>query len=235
MLTYSVIRPYFHRGIYRYNGYTLIEVLVAMAIFTAMLMLAGVALNQGLRQYHGLVEKGLDFWDYAKKISLDKSFNSAIDYYVYTRSDRWFPYFKGDQEGVSFVSLTPFAGDLPVVVWIKSEDQADGKKALVYYELPVYTKSYEDIDRETVFDDYKKGKSFKVLEGIEGVEFKFYGFDFLTKKYEWNDRFDGSRRKLLPALVKVSFTDKGERGALNFRINLNSLAKTRYDEMYLRQ
>jgi general secretion pathway protein J len=232
---YSVINPYFHRRIYRYSGYTLIEVLVAMAIFTAMLMLAGVALNQGLSQYHGLVEKGLDFWDYAKKISLDKSFNSAIDYYVYTRSDQWFPYFKGDQEGVSFVSLAPFAGDLPVVVWIKSENQADGKKTLVYYELPVYTKSYEDIDRDAVFDDYKKGKSFKVLEGLEGVEFQFYGFDFLTKKYEWNDRFDGSRKKLLPALVKISFTDKGERSALNFRINLNSLAKTRYDEMYPRQ
>lgn len=206
-----------------------------MAIFTAMLMLAGVALNQGLSQYQGLVEKGLDFWDYAKKISLDKSFNSAVDYYVFTRSDQWFPYFKGTQDGVSYVSLAPFAGDLPVVVWIKSEDQTDGRKRLVYYELPVYTKSYEEIDRETMFGDYKKGKSFNVGEGIEGVSFQYYGFDLLTKKYEWYDNFEGNRKKLLPAAVKISFADKGGRGVLNFRMNVNSLVKTHYNEIYRQQ
>ncbi|WP_435547440.1 PulJ/GspJ family protein [Desulfobacterium sp. N47] len=216
------------------KGYTLIEVLVAMAIFTAMMMLAGAALNQGLSQYHGLLEKGLDFWDYAKKISLDKSFNSAVDYYVFTRSDQWFPYFKGDRDGVSYVSLAPFAGDLPVVVRIKIENQNDGKKSLVYYELPVYTKSYEDIDREDVFGDYKKGKSFKILENIENVEFKFYGYDFITKKSEWSDSFDGRKKKLLPSLVKISFTGKAERSSLYCSINLNSRAKMLYNERFPR-
>jgi len=203
-----------------------------MAIYMAMLMLAGTALNQGLAQYQGLVEKGIDFWDYAKKISLDKSFNSAIDYYVYTRSDQWFPYFKGESESVSYVSLAPFAGDLPVVVWIKSERQSNGKTAVVYYELPVYTKSYEDIEREESFGDYKKGKSMKVLENAESVEFRFYAYDFLTKKYEWVDRFKGSKKKLLPALVKISYMHNGEKSILNFRINVNSLVKMLYDERY---
>ncbi|MFA5284173.1 MAG: prepilin-type N-terminal cleavage/methylation domain-containing protein [Smithellaceae bacterium] len=216
------------------KGYTLIEVLVAMAIYMAMLMLAGMALNQGLHQYQGLVEKGIDFWNYAKKISLDKSFNSAIDYYVYTRNDQWFPYFKGDPQSVSFVTLAPFAGELPVVVWIKSEKQANGKTEVVYYELPVYTKSNEDIEREESFGDYKKGQSLKVLEEAESVEFRFYAYDLVTKKYQWVDRFYGNKKKLLPASVKISYVANGEKSILNFRINVNSMAKTLYNERYVR-
>jgi general secretion pathway protein J len=232
---YSGTSRYFQRKPRISKGYTLIEVLVAMTIFTAMLMLAGTALNQGLAQYQGLVEKGIDFWDYAKKISLDKSFNSAIDYYVYTRSDQWFPYFKGEQGSVSYVSLAPFAGELPVVVWIKSENQVNGKKEIIYYELPVYTKSYEDIEREEIFGDYKKGKSMKVLEDAEGVEFRFYGFDLVTKKYEWSDRFNGNKKKLLPMLIRISYMNNGEKSIMNFRININSFAKTLYNERYLQQ
>jgi len=233
---YSVIDRYTHPKRYRSEGYTLIEVLVAIAIFTAMLMLAGTALNQGLRQYHGLVERGLNFWDYAKKIWIDKRLNSSIDYYVYTRTDGWFPYFKGSQRGFSYVSLAPFAGELPVVAWITDEPEADGKRSLVYYEVPVYAKSYEEIDREYVFGDYKKGKSLKLLEGVEGIEFNFYGYDLRSRsrKYGWYSAFDGSRMKVLPSLVKISYLHGGERGGLTFHINVNSLTKMVYNEVYPR-
>ncbi|MFA4916754.1 MAG: prepilin-type N-terminal cleavage/methylation domain-containing protein [Syntrophales bacterium] len=216
------------------KGYTLIEVLVAMAIFTAMLMLAGMALDQGLRQYHGLVEKGLGFWDYAKKIWIDKSLNSSIDYYVYTRDDGWFPYFKGSQSDISYISLAPFAGDVPVVAWLAKESEADGKRSLVYYEIPVYTKSYEEIDRDYIFGDYKKGKSLKLLEGMKSIEFNFYGYDILSRKYGWYSSFEGNRMKVLPSLVKISYNRDEGAGSLIFNINVNSLAKTTYNEVYSR-
>ena len=202
-----------------------------MAIFTAMLVLAGAALNQGLRQYQGLVEKGLGFWDYAKTIWIDKSFNSATDYYVYTRADRWFPYFKGNQEGISFVSLAPFAGEDPVVVWIKNESQADGKRTLRYYELPVFTKTSEDIEREGIFEDYKKGKSFQLLEDAEDVAISFYGCGFVDRQCRWVNAFDGARMRLLPSSVKIEYTQKGENGVLLFTIHVNSYLKQFYNEI----
>ena len=214
------------------EGYTLIEVLVALVIFTAMVTLAGMALNQGLAQYHGLVEKGLNFWDYAKPIWIDKSFNSTTDYYVHTRSDGWFPYFKGDRSSVSYVSLAPFAGERPVVVWIKSEEADNGKRSLVYYELPVYTKTYEEIDRDYVFGNYKKGKSFKLLDGVDEIEFSFYGYDFAKRMYQWCGDFDGNKRKVLPSLVKISYGRASGRGEFIARINVNSLAKRDYNENY---
>ena len=232
----SGISHYIHRNRYCHSkGYTLIEVLVAMAIFSSMLMLAGVALNQGLKQYHGLAEKGIGFWDYAKKIWIDKSFNSTIDYYVYRRGDGWFPYFKGNQEGISYISLAPLAGDLPVVVWIRNEAENNGMRSLVYYELPVYAKSYEEIDRDYIFGDYKKGKSLKLLEGVEGIEISFYGYDFPDRRYRWYNNFDGSRMKLLPSSIEISCRHDGKKDKLVFGINVNSLLKMYYNEFYLRQ
>jgi general secretion pathway protein J len=204
-----------------------------MAIFSSMMILGGMALNQGLKQYHGLAEKGIVFWDYAKKIWIDKSFNSTIDYYVYTRSDGWFPYFRGSQEGISYVSLAPLAGGFPVVVWIRNEAEESGMRSVVYYELPIYTKSYDEIERDYIFADYKKGKSLKLLEGVEGIEFSFYGYDMGERRYKWYNQFDGNRTKLLPTSIVISYAHEGQKGRLVFGTNVNSLIKMNYNEIYL--
>ena len=230
---FSGTNHYIHRERCCPEGYTLIEVLVAMAIFSSMMILAGMALNQSLKQYHGLAEKGLGFWDYAKKIWIDKSFNSITDYYVHTRSEGWFPYFRGSQEGISYVSLAPLTGELPAVVWIRNEAEENGMRSLVYYELPVYTKSYEDIERDYIFADYKKGKSVKLLEGVESIEFSFYGYDIRDRKYGWYNNFDGNRVKLLPSSIIISYNHNGKKDKLVFSINVNSLVKMYYNEMYL--
>lgn len=229
------ISHYSHRRRYRSEGYTLIEVLVAMAIFSSMMVLAGMALSQGLKQYHGLAEKGIRFWDYAKTIWIDKSLNSSTDYYVYTRSDGWFPYFKGSQEGISYISLAPLAGELPVVVWIRNEAEAAGMRSLVYYEVPVYTKSYDEIERDYVFSDYKKGKSLRLLEEVEAIEFSFYGYDILDRRYGWYRSFDGNRMKCLPSSIIITYQHHGKKDRLVFGLNVNSFLKMVYNDVYLRQ
>jgi general secretion pathway protein J len=232
---YSGTNHYLHGKRHFSKGYTLIEVLVALAIFSSMMMLGGVALNQGLQQYRGLAEKGIGFWDYAKNLWIDKSFNSTIDYYVYKRGDRWFPYFKGNQEGISYISLAPLAGDLPVVIWIRNEAAENGMRSLMYYELPIYTRSYEDIERNYVFGDYKKGNSVKLLEAVEGIEFIFYGYDPFEKKFKWYSNFEGERMKSLPSSVIISYQQNGKKSRLVFGINVNSPLKMAYNDVYLRQ
>lgn len=230
---YSGISRYLHQKRDRFNGYTLIEVLVAMAIFSSMMMLAGTALNQGLKQYHGLADKGIVFWDYVKIIWIDKSFSSISDYYVYTRSDGWFPYFKGSQEGISYVSLAPLAGDLPVVVWIQNEAEETGMRSVVYYELPLYTKSYDEIERDYIFADYKKGRSLKLLENVEGIEFSFYGYNMVDRRSKWYDQFDGNKMKVLPRSIEISYAHEGQKDRLIFGTNINSMIKMNYNEKYL--
>lgn len=229
------IRRWFHRQKSCSNGYTLIEVLVAMAIFTSMVMLATMALNQGLKQYHGLMEREINFWDSAKKLWINRSFSSAVDYYIYTDAGGWFPYFRGSQDVISYISLAPLVGDLPVSVWLKNERQDNGKRSLVYYELPVHTMTYKEIERAYIFSDYKEGQSIRLLEDVEGIEFKFYGYDLQRRQHAWSGDFDGSRKRVLPTLIKISYTNAGEKNTLIFAIKTDSMIKAIYNEMHLRQ
>lgn len=214
------------------KGYTLIEVLVAIAIFTVMVMLAGMAINQGLQQYRSLMEKGLNFWDYARMIWIEKSFTSTTDYYVRTRSDGWFPYFRGNMDSVSYVSLAPFAGELPVVIWIIKEMDQQGKLFLVYYERPVYTKTFEDIGRDFISGNYREGQGVRILEQVDSIAFSYFGYDSARRGYVWFDRYEGSRMKRLPAMVRVSYRQGDYSGKIVFNLYVNSLMKTEYNDAY---
>jgi len=216
---------------HRLKGYTFIEVLVAMAIFSSMIMLATTALDQGLRQYRGLMEKGVNFWDKAKYLWLDGSFGSVLDYYVFKQSAGWSPYFYGDSERISYVSLSPLAGDLPVVVWIVKEKRDNGLYAVVYYELPVYTKTYNDIDRAYVSGDYKKGNSLLLLEGVQDIDAEFFGFDARRQNAGWSQDFDGGVRKSMPSALKLTYTTENKKHVLLFCINTNSMRKSIYDDV----
>jgi general secretion pathway protein J len=214
------------------SGYTLIEVVVAMAIFSGMVLLGGMALNQGLKQYQGLLERGLCFWDYARKIWTDKSFHSTVDYYVYTNAKGWFPYFSGNREGLSFVTLAPFAGDLPVVVWIRKEVMEAGKIRLVYYELPVYAKSYQEIEGDFMSGAYRKGRSITILEGADRIQFEFYGYDVRDEKHKWRTVFEGAETKQLPLLVRIYYKLGGEKRMFIYAIHVNSQMKRGYQNRY---
>lgn len=203
-----------------------------MAIFTSMVLLATMALNQGLKQYQGLMEKGINFWDNAKGLWINRSIGSAFDYYVQKDNRRWFPYFYGSQDRISYVSLSPVAGDTPVVAWIVKERQDNGKYSMVYYELPVYTKTFAGIDRAYALGEFKKGQSVKFLEDIEELEVRYYGHDFSRKRDDWFRDFDGMEKMVLPSLITLGYTVNGKKNTRTFAINTNSLRKIIYNEIY---
>ncbi len=217
---------------YSSKGYTLIEVIVATAIFSAMVLLATFALDQGLRQYQGLMQRGVNFWDNARHLWVHKSLSSALDYYVRDRSGKWFPYFKGTADRVSYVSIVPFAGDIPVVIWIIKERQEDGRYALVYYELPVYTKTYSDIEDDYALGGYKKGLSIRLFEGLEDVEMEYFGYDIQRQREGWFNTFNGGKENALPLLVKFRCKIDGHGHNLIYAINTNSTRKVLYNEIY---
>lgn len=216
------------------RGYTLIEVLIGVAIFSAMVILASMALSQGLSQYQHLKDKGINFWDKAKYLWLNKSLSSTVDYYVFSRGDGWFPYFRGNQELVSYVSLSPFAGDKPVVVWIRNERQEDGSRNLVYYELPVYAKALKEIERDYAFGDFKKGSSIALVKKAEDISITFYGYGLPDYRWSWTSEFDSAKKKTLPQTIKIAYKDKatGEKNSIILPINTNAMIKNVYNEIY---
>jgi len=229
---FSGVKPLSHQKKSASKGYTLIEVIVAVSIFTTMLMLGSIALNQTLMQYKALAQKGFNFWQYAKIVWLDKSIASITDYYVKDRQYGWFPYFKGDQNGFFYVSLSPFAGDSPCLVWVLKEKNEKGNYDLKYYELPVDTKKYEDIEDDCLFGNYKKGNSYLVLTDVQEISFQYYGLDINKKRYEWFSEFDGKLKKTLPSAIMISYKDKEGNKKLLLKVNTNSMIKLIYNEIY---
>lgn len=217
------------------RGYTLIEVLVAMTIFAVMIGLATMAFDQSLKQYRGLVEKGINFWGNTRNLMLCKSFDCASDYYVRDNNGKWFPYFHGNQDLISYVTLSPLVADVPVVVWIVKEALNDGRFNVLYYELPVYTKTRQEVERDYVFGDYKKGQAFRVLEKIDQLDISFYAYDKAKGAYAWAYDFEGEKRAGLPMVIKMSYVREGKKGAMFFGIKTDSPRKFTYNEAYAQQ
>ncbi len=216
----------------RRAGYTLIEVLVATAVFSALALLAGMALSQGLRQYQGLVDRGLNFWGHAHRIWTDKSFHSMVDYTVCSPSNKWFPYFQGGQEALSYVTLAPLAGDAPVVAWIMKETSAAGKCDLVYYEVPVYARGYPEIEALFSSGSYRSGRSVKLLEGADWIRFRYFGYDDRVNRHLWSDTFDGRSAGNLPMFVQIDCGRGGREEKFMFGVHVNSTRKKEYQATY---
>jgi general secretion pathway protein J len=216
----------------RKGGYTLIEVLISVVIFSAIVTLACTALNQGLKQYSRLMETGINFWENAQSLWLNRSFSSMVDYYVFSKTDGWYPYFVGNEDMISYVTIAPFASDTPVVVWIIKERNDDGTQSIVYYELPVQVMKAEEIERAYIFNDYKKGRSIVLHKGVDDTEFDFYGYNSSNDTWAWGRVYNGNRTKRLPRSVNISYNDlqKKEKKMAYFAVNCNAVSKVGFGE-----
>jgi general secretion pathway protein J len=130
----------------------------------------------------------------------------------------------------SYVSLAPIAGDLPVVVWVTREKLEDGRYALIYRERPVHTQIRRNLESDYALETYKKGQSLVVMDGLDDLKFRFYGYYYAKQKEEWSDEYEGEKRFRLPTLVEIDYVSQGEKGTLYFGIRANSTRKTAYNE-----
>jgi len=207
------------------RGYTLIEVIIAIAIFSMMVFLGTMAFNQGLRQYKNILSKGLNFWQNAKYVWLTKNIGSMIDYYVKSPYG-WAPFFIGDSTQFKYVSAAPIANSLPVISLIKVSKNKKGTYDILYYEEPVYTKTYYDLMNE----DFDHKKPIVLFKNLKQVKIRYYGYNIMTREYDWYKSYDALKQKILPTLIKISYNKKHK---LIFGINNNSLQKSIYNFIYL--
>lgn len=213
-------------------GYTLIEVLLATMLFSIIVMLASFSLEQGLKYYHGLAERGLNFWRRAEPLWLNNIFGAMIDYYVRDEDKRkWYPFFTGTREFVAGVSGRALGERFPVIFVIEKEVEAKGKFALVYYELPVSTMNHKELKELIDFKQYKQWRKIKLYSGLVRVEFRYFGRD--EKNIErWHEEYDSWRYQSLPSLIRIDLSyDIGD-DIIYLPLYVNSLHKGIYDEIY---
>ncbi len=209
------------------KGYTLIETIIAIAIFAMMVYIGAMALSQGLKQYKHILSSGIGFWKYAKYVWITKNISSMLDYYIWSPYG-YGPYFVGHEDMMSYITLSPLANDMPSqAIWMVK--RIKDRYYLYYYETPAYSKLLRALESEYKEDNYKKLPSFVILKDCDSIKLMYYGYDFNTHKYNWYKNFNGLKAKILPTLVKIVYTKSQKTHELIFGVNDNSSYKSNYN------
>jgi prepilin-type N-terminal cleavage/methylation domain-containing protein len=203
------------------DGYTLIEVIVAVAIFAMMAALSVAALDQGLRQYGKLLKEGTDFRQYAGSLWINKSFSGVFENIVRQDNVGRVPYFECGQDVISYASVSPLAGSTPVIAWLIREGVAGGRTSVVYYELPLNARGAKALHEDYSLQNYKNGSRMVVLEGAENVVFGCKALNTGTKISSWHESYSGKTGRL-PEAVRILYTKDGRPGMMYFSIYANA-------------
>ncbi|MBF0556141.1 MAG: prepilin-type N-terminal cleavage/methylation domain-containing protein [Nitrospirae bacterium] len=204
------------------RGFTLIEVVVAIAIFTSMVLLSTAALNQAFKQYKKVMDEGVNLWKVARSFWIHKSASGMLFYFIDDGTrQKWYPYFACNPDVISYVSSSPMADNVPVAVWIVKE-RHDENFDVVYYELPVYVKKQQELETDYQSGRYKKGYSFVIIENVSSVSFESYVEAPLTKLWDWNREYYGKSGGKLPKYLRIAYKKDGRFNALMLSVSTNS-------------
>jgi len=207
------------------RGYTFIEILLSLIIFSMTVGLVSYAITQSLDQYKAVIHKTTGIWQKTKMLWLQKSFSSVIDYYV--KEEDWFPFFEGDRDYIAYITEVAFAKDKPVLAVITCE-----KNNIIYYEIPVYTLTYREIKQILQEGGFRKGTKVFLFENVESPYFEYYGWQPDKERPLWDSIYSGQKNKLLPIYVKISFKENNNKVSYLFSIRNNSTLKEIYNEIY---
>lgn len=222
----------------RSAGFTLIEVLIATMVLSAVVYLATLSYSMFLNVWE---EKRLTDTSaingYRSHILVRSALESIYDYYVTDPANEkkglHYPYFKGGRDTLEFVTLSSvFKKGVPAAARIRLKDQDNGDekyRAIVYEEAPLdnaYIKYYSD--------NLKYSRLMAVYTGIKKINIRYYGVwetkwmpekhDFETI-YKWQETFDGKKKNAVPEIIEMTLiTDNGDK-TLFFTVRGNNVYK----------
>jgi len=183
------------------QGFTLVELLVALTLFSLILVMIFSALHATSRSWQ-IGEKKITAND-EQRLELAfirKHLSQAIPLIrIDGRENRIL--FKGESEAVHFISRLPAhrgGGGLYLVSLVVSE--LDFGKGLSFKYQPVGP----DIDAFDLLDS-DKIKTVELIAGIETIEFSYFGRETLDDDPHWHGRCDIKDR--LPELITLQITD----------------------------
>lgn len=206
---------------HRRGGFTLIEMLVSMAIMTAVVSLA----SYSYRFYLGLSTKtAVAYETKLQQMQLwqrvTERVSETVDYYIspiYRPSERNFPLFIGNSKFVySITSRGLFDNDYQALYWLGRLDDK-----LVYCERKVngFLPTEDAVD-ESICDEY-----ITLDKNVSELSFRYFGWrtlsDFVSTSYSenmldvsqaltWFVSYQGRDRYLIPEWIELSYKSGDE-------------------------
>jgi len=114
----------------------------------------------------------------------------------------------------------------------KKRKNGKRKENLIYYELPVYAKSYQELERDLASGAYRNGQSIKILNGLKRFNSNFTAMISGMKSICGAGLLQERKPDKLPLLVRIDYMLGGEKKMFMYAIHVNSQIKRGYAGKY---
>ncbi|MCV6638046.1 prepilin-type N-terminal cleavage/methylation domain-containing protein [Candidatus Albibeggiatoa sp. nov. NOAA] len=182
----------------RSNGFTLLELLISLALSASIMLLLAAGMQVVLKDWErngSRLDRSLD--QVLILLQLERALDAAYPHtYVDEDKKQQVVFFIGEEDKLAWVStLSP--GRTPgLTAWQLSRNE-DGESGVEIRTIPAFandpTESLEEIEEPTVaFEDYDVS-----------FEYLYYDDQFDDKDTEWLEEWQGEDRRSLPNAVRI--------------------------------
>lgn len=189
------------------KGFTLLELMISITIFSVMLLIIFGAMRLGYRS----IEKAEKTTEFLERIRttiniIEAQFQSQIPL-TYEEDGEKKLYFAGKKESVQFSSnYSAWSGQRGYVkVLYNIEQDANGKKALYVTENTIS------------IDDSRKTM---LLSDVEGISFHYFFKDPTNEEGEWRDEW--IETSSLPEKVSINIFDRSRKMSVNLLLSIKN-------------
>jgi len=205
------------------SGFTLMELLMSLAIMSAVLVLAATAYQMYTdtwRRDLSKIEKS--FHQFQLQDLTLNALQAVIPLSVLKEENPgsgWGFYFLGRSEGMTAVTAAPiFSNGYPAVIRLFSEATADGKYQLVYEEAAL-----KDMVLKFAGQTLPFTRRIIIRDGVDQIRFRYFGWPSLSAKLssnaeetfdmakdgtQWFDDYDGLSRSYQPDKIEIQFNNE---------------------------
>ena len=213
------------------RGFTLVELLIAMSIMLAMLVLTATAYQLYTDSWQrdlSKIERSYQNFRY-NELLLD-AMQAILPLAVTDQGSRAY-YFLGREEGFTAVTYSPiFQSGYPAVIRVFRETNDDGSHSLVYEEASLQYVVLKSADQTLPFSRRQV-----ILNDLSALSFSYFGWKdldlkmaamgdinvSLTEKPQWFEEYDALSRRLHPQTIKIVIADFALEFAIPDRSRLN--------------
>jgi len=200
------------RGLFAAWGFTLVEVMVTLAILGLILVVVFGAFRLGLSAW----EKGDSIKEDYQKIRMisqlvSRQIKSAVPYKVKTEKAQGdYLAFEGKAHSLRFVSALAMKTKRPegfVYVVYQFKDEGERKGRLVLYEQRAVNRNFFE-------DDLKEDSAVTLFEGVSQVRFEYYREANKEKNQTegWVEEWNAKEENELPKVLRMTATYWNEKG-----------------------
>jgi prepilin-type N-terminal cleavage/methylation domain-containing protein len=190
------------------KGFSLIEILVAMVILSAVILISNQAFSFFSNKWNGQLGRFDNIFGQARlNMVIDDVIRNTIPYIV-TTTEGYGLYFEGNRNGFVAVSSSSLNDpDTPAVIRLSAIQQSDFSFILQYEEAPMSITVLRTNQDVVDFNE-----AITLQANIEDIQFEYYGLaaiensqDNSARDLVWEHSFNGIEKREHPQKVRVFY------------------------------